>query len=98
MTTALNVCKKEARKLARRRSEKPAIDRVYDRPVSDHVDVVEALRRLPIRQRQALILYYWGDLPVAVVADLMGLSEGGVRAHLAKGRTALRGKLEVTDA
>ena len=64
---------------------------------ADRVDVLAALRSLPFRQRQATILYYWGDLPVAAIAELMGLTEGAVRAHLAHARRALRPDLEVLD-
>jgi DNA-directed RNA polymerase specialized sigma24 family protein len=45
-----------------------------------------------------MVLYYLGDLPIPVVADLMGITEGAVKAHLAQARAALRPMLEVRDA
>jgi RNA polymerase sigma factor (sigma-70 family) len=59
--------------------------------------VLEGLRRLPERQRHATILFYWGDMPVSVIADLMNVAEGTVKAHLAQARKSLRTTLEVAD-
>lgn len=61
------------------------------------VDLIDALRTLPVRQRQAATLFYVADLPVAVVARSMGLSEGTVKAHLSRARDALRKKLGEDD-
>ncbi|HEX8803805.1 MAG TPA: SigE family RNA polymerase sigma factor [Acidimicrobiales bacterium] len=55
----------------------------------DHARVVAALRRLPARQREALTLRYYLDLPVADVADAMGVSTGSVKTHVHRGLAAL---------
>jgi RNA polymerase sigma-70 factor (sigma-E family) len=55
----------------------------------EHREVVEALRGLPDRQRQALVLRYWLDLPEAEVAATMGISRGAVKSHTARGMAAL---------
>lgn len=60
----------------------------------DHREVVEALRGLPDRQRQALVLRYWLDLSEADVAATMGISSGAVKSHTARGMTALTKALE----
>jgi RNA polymerase sigma-70 factor, ECF subfamily len=52
------------------------------------------VQTLPVRQRQAVVLYYGEDLPVAGVADLMGCAEGTVRALLHQARTALAAQSE----
>lgn len=94
MTTALNLTKRRAREAP----GEPAGAAVQTAgPKSDRVDVVRALRLLPFRQRQALVLHYVGDLPPHAVAAAMGVSEGTVKAHLAQGRAALRKTLEVRD-
>jgi RNA polymerase sigma-70 factor, ECF subfamily len=99
MTTALNLCRMEFRYRARSRNRLALGNSVDTRePTGDRVDVLKALATLPFRQRQAAILYYWGDLSTSVVAELMGLSEGAVRAHLTHARKALRKTLEVIDA
>jgi RNA polymerase sigma factor (sigma-70 family) len=55
----------------------------------DHVDLVEALRRLPAAQREVIALYHLGDLPVAEVARTLGIPLGTAKTRLARGRAAL---------
>lgn len=52
--------------------------------------LVEALARLPLRQRQAVVLRYFDDLSVATVAQIMGSSTGTVKSQTAKGLARLR--------
>ena len=56
--------------------------------------VVAALRRLPDRQREAIVLRYYADLSEAEIATAMGISRGAVKSHTARGMTALRTALE----
>lgn len=56
--------------------------------------VIEALARLPARQREALVLRYYADLSEAEIAHTMGISRGAVKSHTARGMTALRNVLE----
>ena len=49
-----------------------------------------ALNGLSVRQRAAVFLTYWEDLSVDEVARRMGISEGAVKRHLARGRSGLR--------
>jgi len=57
-------------------------------------EVVAALRGLPGRQREAIVLRYYADLSEAEIADTMGISRGAVKSHTARGMTALRSALE----
>jgi RNA polymerase sigma-70 factor (sigma-E family) len=56
--------------------------------------VVAALRDLPDRQREAIVLRYYGDLSEAEIAATMGISRGAVKSHTARGMIALRTVLE----
>ena len=56
--------------------------------------VVSALRGLPERQREALVLRYYGDLSEAQIASVMGISRGAVKSHTARAMAALRVVLE----
>jgi RNA polymerase sigma-70 factor (sigma-E family) len=49
-----------------------------------------ALQALPERQRAALVLRYYADLPEAEVADLLDCSRGTVKTHTYRGLRALR--------
>lgn len=56
--------------------------------------LVQALRRLPARQREAFTLRVLEELDVATTAQVMGCSEGSVKTHLSRARTALQQQLE----
>ena len=51
----------------------------------DH-QLEETVARLPKRQREVVGLYYFVDLPVQQVADLLGISCGTVKSTLADAR------------
>jgi RNA polymerase sigma-70 factor (sigma-E family) len=55
--------------------------------------VVAALHGLPARQREALVLRYYADLPEAEIASAMGISQGAVKSHVSRAMSALRGVL-----
>lgn len=57
--------------------------------------VVSALRKLPARQREALVLRYYADLTEAQIASAMGISRGAVKSHTARGMSSLRTVLEM---
>jgi RNA polymerase sigma-70 factor (sigma-E family) len=56
--------------------------------------VVSALRELPVRQREALVLKFYMDLSEEQVAAVMNISRGAVKSHTARGKAALRSVLE----
>lgn len=49
-----------------------------------------AIRRLPARDRDALLLYAWGDLDYEGVAQALGIPVGTVRSRLNRARRVLR--------
>ncbi len=60
----------------------------------DRRHVIAALRALPPRQREALVLRYLADLPEAQIASAMGVSKGAVKSHTARAIAALRAVLD----
>jgi RNA polymerase sigma-70 factor (sigma-E family) len=56
--------------------------------------VIAAVRRLPTRSREAVMLRYYSDLSVAETADVMGISEGAVKSYTSRGLDALGALLE----
>jgi RNA polymerase sigma factor (sigma-70 family) len=61
----------------------------FDRVEPTH-PVWEAVRTLPERQRQAVLLRYAADLPYAEIGAVMGVSEVAARQHASTGVRALR--------
>ncbi len=72
-------------------AEQGALDRL------EHDRVVAALRTLPGRQRECLVLRYYGDLSEAQIAEAMRISTGAVKSHASRGMAALRAALEVAS-
>lgn len=64
----------------------------------EHVDLVEALRQLPDKQRTAIVLHHLADLPVDQVAAETGASVSAVKAQLSRGRATLATLLRDHDA
>jgi RNA polymerase sigma-70 factor (sigma-E family) len=62
--------------------------------VAEAAAVAAALAALPARQREVLVLRYYGDLSEQAIADLLGISPGTVKVHAARGLAALRPILE----
>jgi RNA polymerase sigma-70 factor (sigma-E family) len=56
--------------------------------------VTSALRSLPARQREAVVLRYYGDFSEADIAKAMGISRGAVKSHTARAMAALKTILE----
>ena len=56
--------------------------------------VIAALRDLPERQREAIVLRYYADLSEAEIAAAMKISRGAVKSHTSRGMAALRAALE----
>jgi RNA polymerase sigma-70 factor (ECF subfamily) len=96
-TTALNACKRQMRKDRWNPTARPVTEHDKTTIVSDRLQVLDALRNLPFRQQQAVLLRYYADQPIAVVAQLMNLSEGAVKTHLSRARETLRDQLQSAD-
>ena len=61
---------------------------------NDLSEVLAALRQLPDRQREVLVLRYYADLSEAQIAEAIGISRGAVKSHASRGMAALRTTLE----
>jgi RNA polymerase sigma-70 factor (sigma-E family) len=61
---------------------------------ADVLAVRQAVAALPRRQRAAVVLRYFSDLPVTEVADALGCAEGTVKALTHKGIANLRRQLD----
>ena len=59
-------------------------------PVVTRLELVEALRALPRRQRDVVVLRYLADLAEPDVARALGCSAGTVKSHGHRGLAALR--------
>jgi RNA polymerase sigma factor (sigma-70 family) len=95
--TAMRLCSKR-RHLAAREvvGDVPEREGGTEDP-TDRGAVLEALRELPLRQRQSVVLRDWAGFETSEVSRILGTKESTVRVHLARGRAALRQILSVEE-
>jgi RNA polymerase sigma-70 factor (ECF subfamily) len=65
--------------------------------VAVKLTVREAIATLPARQREAIVLRYLADLPIADVADAMGCAVGTAKATIHHALRAMRVELDEDD-
>ena len=74
--------------------DSPEVLHVADGSTSDaafrHEELRRALTRIPEKERTAIVLHYFEDLPVKEIASIMQIPAGTVKYHLSVGRDHLR--------
>lgn len=68
--------------------ERPGRD--ANETVDARADLVRALRVLPVRERQCVVLRYYADLSEQQTADALGVSVGTVKSSASRGLATLR--------
>lgn len=98
-TTAVNLSRtRHRRRMLGRRllaRELPSVSAPDLSP--DRIAVLDALRRLPQTQREAIALHHLADLPVDEVAQNLGVSSNTIKSRLRRGRAALAELLDVRE-
>ena len=78
-------------RLRRRHRQWPAaLAELGETGVDTRIDLSRALERLPVRQRQVVVLRYLADLSERDVAGLLEISPGAVKRHLHRALATLR--------
>jgi RNA polymerase sigma factor (sigma-70 family) len=97
--TAMRLCAKHRPSAVTER-----IGMVPDRRAADEsagvalrVSVFEAIGRLPMRQRQCVVLRDWAGFETRAIARMLRMRESTVRVHLARGRATLRHDLSMEE-
>jgi RNA polymerase sigma-70 factor (ECF subfamily) len=96
---AFNLAANRRRRLVRHAAALLRLGRPADvepRGVED-VALVDALRTLPVRQRQAVVMHHVAGLEVTQIAAELGVPAGTVKSWLSRGRTALAKALTEDD-
>ncbi len=84
----------EARSVLRRQAADPLPASLVESLSPEVAETIDAIRKLPMRQRAAVFLFYWEDRPVQEIATLMGVRPGTVKRYLHNARRRLKGDLE----
>lgn len=84
---AVSSWRRAVRRMAAYRRHGPADDIAPAGP--EHVALVNALRALPVAQRQAVVLFHLAGLSLEEIAAETEVAVGTVKSRLARGRSAL---------
>lgn len=98
-TVALNLARSHFRRAAveRRFLRRERREDHHDLDAADKVSVRATIAQLPSRQKTALLLRYYADLPITEIAELMQCAEGTVKTLLHRAVQRLGGQLRVSD-
>jgi len=64
----------------------------------DRIDLLRALDALSGRQREVVVLRYFGDQSEAAIAQALGCSVGAVKTHTSRALAALRASTQLSEA
>jgi RNA polymerase sigma-70 factor (sigma-E family) len=91
---ATNLAIDHTRRAARSRQLPPERTAAGADGIETHVDLYRALKALPKRQREVVVLRYFGDLSEREIARELGMAPGTVKSHASRGLAALRAQLD----
>ena len=94
-TTVVNLSRSHLRHLRVQRRQLATVPRLVENPDLDETWV--AVCRLPFRQRAAVVLRYYEDLPEAEIASLLSCRLGTVKSNLHHALASLRKELSATS-
>lgn len=96
-TWVIRILINECNQLLRMRERTIAVAEIPEEPVdsyvhfkdSDNVDLQSFINQLDESLRLAIVLFYYDDLSIKQIADVLDISEGAVRARLHRARRLL---------
>jgi RNA polymerase sigma factor (sigma-70 family) len=94
LRTVLSLCKNHFRRAALERERRPQPRESTSVQTERDDDLVEALRRLPHRQRAAVVLRYCEDLTENDTAEILQTTTKAVQSLVARGLATLRKEVE----
>ncbi|WP_079708038.1 sigma-70 family RNA polymerase sigma factor [Paraliobacillus ryukyuensis] len=62
--------------------------------IDEHIDLVRAINELKDNQRDAIILFYYHDLPIKEVSEIMNIPENTVKTNLQRGKKQLKNTMK----
>ena len=91
--TAIRICIDEARK-ADKRTSVPLNEEIAAAYSEESYELLDTLRKLPEKDRDAVYLYYYEEYTVAEIAKILGEREGTTRSRMSRARQKLKAIME----
>ena len=98
----LRITANEARRLCQKRGRTVPLEDLPGEPAAPEQEMGDgalwqAVQSLPRDQREAVVLFYYEDLPTEEIARVLGTTPGAVRVRLSRAREKLRSILKEGD-
>lgn len=76
--------------------ERELLERLHDQEqvIGNPIDLAEAIQQLNHSQQMALLLFYYHDLPIKEISDMMKKPENTIKTYLHRGKKQLKRQLE----
>ena len=91
--TAIHICIDEARKASKHASV-PLNEEIAAAYSEESFELLDTIRQLPEKDRDAVYLYYYEEYTIKEIAKLLGEREGTIRSRLSRARKKLRAIME----
>ena len=99
----MRITANEAYRILYRRRELVPLDELAREPAAAERNTEQKMslwnhvKALPDTLRAVVVLFYYEDMPVSEIADILALSPGAVKTRLSRARVLLRMRLEQED-
>lgn len=93
----LMITKNEALKLKKKRFDLPGDEMMETliKPTQDHYDELwDVIQKMKEEYRLAIVLFYYGNLSIRDIADILNLPAGTVKSRLSRGKEQLKQALK----
>lgn len=70
------------------------VDHKFDKAITNHLDLEEAMIRLTANQRLVIYLFYYEQIPIKNIAKIMKSNENTVKSHLLRAKSKMKTYLE----
>ena len=70
------------------------VDHKFDKAITNHLDLDEAMKKLTANQRLVIYLFYYEQIPIKNIAKIMKSNENTVKSHLLRAKSKMKTYLE----
>lgn len=70
------------------------VDHKFDKAITNHLDLEEAMKELTANQRLVIYLFYYEQIPIKNIAKIMKSNENTVKSHLLRAKSKMKTYLE----
>lgn len=95
---AVNLCRDQQRSRWMRHIDRRVTPEDVDIPVlPEENDVIREVQRLPRKEREVIVMHYWGNLSAQEIADALRIGRASVYRRLENAQKRLRLELDDTE-